>query len=99
MRESKTGAAQGEPWDSARFWRAGGYEVVGLVQVSDCIGLQSQTYAARTGVSARALDREGRTDFVLVVVLLSFERKRNRIKNWNGRKTVQGEISLGECSP
>jgi hypothetical protein len=68
----ENGRRPGRSWEGRPFFIAGGYSVVGSVQIRDCIGLQSQTYAVQTGVSARALDREGRIDFVLVVVLLSF---------------------------
>ena len=72
---------------------------MGSVQVSDCIGLQSLILQAQTGVSARALDREGRIDFVLVIMLLSFEKDWNGIKRVDGRKVVQDGMDLGECSP
>lgn len=72
-----------------------GYEVVGLIQVWDCIGLQSLIHSAQTNVSARVLDRKSRISFILVVVLLSFEREGYGIKSVNGQKAIRDGMSLG----
>ena len=76
-----------------------GYEVVGLIQVRDCIGLQSLIHSAQTDMLARVLDRKSRSSFILVVVLLSFEREGYGVKSVNGQKVIQDGMSLGRYSP
>jgi len=104
--ESKTGAAQNELGAAPVLCLAGGYEVVGSVQVSDCIGLQAATMRGMAECIGACAGRMGSDLFFARVISpfgsmeLDTEHRLERV-NLLAERTEIGEwdLNLGGWSP